>query len=300
MKRFLIAGGNGQLAQALHLSVPPEFECTLATREVVDITDAAAVRAALGRHQPAAVINGAAYNLVDAAEGDGMAAAVAINVHGVATLTHACRDAGIPLVHFSTDFVFDGRKLMPYVEEDATGPISTYGATKLAGENIALLGSDRNLVIRVCRLFGPAVEPAAGSNRKPAGNFPLLMIRLGRERESLRVVSDQIGTPSYTPDLARGVWQLLQAGATGLFQVSNEGEVSFDDYAREVFRQAGVSCQVESVTSAEYAAPARRPAYSVMSNRKAIAAGMLPLRDWREALGEFLEFNRKDAKAQRK
>ena len=289
MKRFLIVGGNGQLAQALHASAPAEFECILATREEVDITDADSVRAAIERYRAEAVINGAAYNLVDAAEGEGMPAAVAINVRGVACLAHACRDSGIPLVHFSTDFVFDGRKRSPYTEEDPTGPLSTYGATKLAGENIALASAERNMVVRVCRLFGPTAVPVAGANRKPAGSFPLLMLKLGRERESLRIVSDQLGAPTYTPDLAAGVWQLLSAGATGLYQISNGGEVSFDDYAREVFRLQGVSCRVESVTSEEFGAAARRPKYSVMSNDKAIAAGMTPLRDWRDALGEFLE-----------
>lgn len=290
MKRVLITGADGQLARAIANFAPTGIECVRLSRHDVDITDQAAIRSVIEARQPDYVINGAAYNLVDKAETDGMADAIRINVQGAGCLAQACRDTNTPLVHFSTDFVFDGAKRESYVEEDATHPLGIYAATKLGGENIALATSPRNVVIRVCRLFGPALADSEGSSRKPAANFPMLMLRLGRERDSVRVVNDQIGTPSYTPDLARGVWQLLQNGASGLYQLSNEGAVSFDDYTREVFRLAGIECAVESVSSAEYGAPARRPAYSVMSNAKAYAAGVSPLRHWKDALREFIEY----------
>jgi dTDP-4-dehydrorhamnose reductase len=192
-------------------------------------------------------------------------------------------------VHFSTDFVFDGTKKTPYSETDATHPLGIYAASKLAGENIALATSPKNFVIRVCRLFGPTKTDGADSSKKPSGNFPLLMLRLARERGHVRVVNDQIGTPTYTPDLARAVWQLIENADGGLFHLSNAGEVSFADYARTIFEIAHVECEVEGISSAEYGAAARRPEYSTLDNSKAHAAGVLPLRDWREALREFLE-----------
>jgi dTDP-4-dehydrorhamnose reductase len=154
----------------------------------------------------------------------------------------------------------------------------------LCGENVVLAASPRHFAIRVCRLFGPI----DAQSQKPGGNFPLLMLQLAKTRPKLRVVSDQIGAPSYTPDLARGVWELVQNSAGGLFHLANAGEVSFADYAREVFRIASVNCQVEGVSSAEYGAPAARPLYSTLSCEKAFGEGVTPLRDWRDALREFL------------
>ena len=287
--RALIVGGHGALAGALKDAAPAQISCQSASRADLDIRDAAAVRAYLEHARPQVVLNGAAYNAVDRAQNEGAADAIAINATAVAALALACREREIPLVHFSTDFVFDGHKTSPYTETDATGPLSIYGASKLCGENIALTTSPHNLVIRVCRLFGPTSEDGSGSARKPGGNFPLLMLRLARERGSVKIVDDQIGSPSYTPDVARGVWQLLENGASGLFHLSNAGEVSFADYAAAIFQIAGVRCSIERVSSAEYNAPAARPLYSTLDNSKATAAGVAPLRHWRAALEEFLE-----------
>ena len=286
--RALIVGGQGALAGALRVHAPARVECQSVSRAQLDICDAAAVRTFLESARPDVVLNGAAYNAVDRAQNEGAADAIAINATGVAALARACRELEIPLVHFSTDFVFDGQKTSPYLETDATGPLSIYGASKLCGENIALTTAPRNLAIRVCRLFGPTLEDGSGSARKPGGNFPLLMLRLARERGIVKVVDDQIGSPSYTPDVARGVWQLLENGASGLFHLSNAGEVSFADYAATIFEIAGVGCSVERVSSADYNAPAARPRYSTLDNSKAIAAGVTPLRHWRAALAEFL------------
>jgi dTDP-4-dehydrorhamnose reductase len=269
-------------------AAPDGVQCSGLTRAELDITDETAVNTAIAQHRPDCVINGAAYNLVDKAESEGMRDALEINALGVARLGKACRDARIPLVHFSTDYVFGGEKHTPYTEDDVTRPLSIYAASKLAGENIALAASPRNFVIRVCRLFGPTAGDGPGSAKKPAGNFPLLMLRLARERKSVRVVNDQIGSPTYTPDLARGIWQLLSRADGGLFHLCNAGEVAFDEYAREIFRLAGVTCEVEPVTSEEYGAAARRPQYSTLGNEKAQAAGVAPLRHWRDALAEFI------------
>lgn len=286
--KVLVVGANGQLAQSLIRSAPAGVQCVPLTRIELDIADETAVYRAVEKHQPHVIFNGAAYNLVDKAEGEGAAGAIEINTLGVANLACAGRDAGVPLVHFSTDYVFDGQKQTPYVETDATRPLSIYAASKLAGENITLACSPQNFAVRVCRLFGPTHADGAGSLKKPSGNFPLLMLRLGRERGKVRVVNDQIGTPTYTPDLARGVWQLIGNSSGGLFHLSNGGEVAFDEYARAIFEIAGVECEVEGITTQEYGAAAARPKYSTLSNEKAHRAGVVPLRHWKEALREFL------------
>ena len=287
----LVVGANGQLAQALMHLAPSGTTCTPLTRADLDVRDSDAVLRAVTGAEPDLVINGAAYNLVDKAETE-TDSAFGINAVGPANLARAAREAGAPLVHFSTDYVFDGEQRTPYVETDAPRPLGVYAASKLAGENVTLAASQRHIAIRVCRLFGPTLADGPGSSKKPAGNFPLLMLRLASEREFVRVVDDQMGTPTYTPDLARGVWQLVEkllpTGQGGLFQITNAGEVSFHEYAREIFRFAGADCRVEPVSSAEYGAASARPLYSTMSNAKAHGVGMVPLRHWRDALHEFL------------
>ena len=286
--KVLVTGANGQLAGSLIAAAPAGVVCVPLDRLQLDITDKDAVRAAFELHRPDAVINGAAYNLVDKAEGEGARAALEINALGVTTLAQVAREFEARLVHFSTDFVFDGHLDRPYRETDATGPLGVYAASKLCGENMALAADERNLAIRVSRLFGPVNTGGAGSAQKPSGNFPQLMLRLGRERGLVRVVEDQIGSPSYTPDLARGTWELLELGASGLFHLSNGGEVDFASYAEEVFRIGGVAAKVERIPSAQYNAPAKRPLYSTLSNDKAHAVGVKPLRTWDEALREYL------------
>ena len=287
-RKVLVTGARGQLAGAIMKAAPAETEFMALERSALDIRDLDAVRAALETHQPDWVINGAAYNLVDKAESEGAPLAWEINALGPTNLALVCRDLGSRLVHFSTDFVFDGLKNTPYRESDGTSPLGVYGASKLGGENVVLAENSQNLAIRVCRLFGPANEGGAGSIQKPSGNFPLLMLRLAQERGKVRVVDDQIGTPSYTPDLARGVWQLIENSEGGLFHLSNAGETDFASYAEAIFQIAGVSCEVERVSSEKYGAAAKRPLYSTLSNQKAHEIGVTPLRDWRAALEEFL------------
>ena len=285
-QKVLVVGAGGNLARALISLVPPRCAVVPLDHASLDITDEDAIARALRRHDPDIVFNGAAYNLVDEAEGEGAQASLQLNSLGPSRLAKGCEAREIPLVHFSTDFVFEGHKRTPYMETDAAVPLSVYGRTKLMGENLISVVSPRHFIIRVCRLFGPV--PADKSTQKPSGNFPLLMLNLAKERDQVRVVNDQTGSPSYTPDLARAVWQLVENGAGGLYQLSNAGEVSFADYARAIFEIAGVECAVEGVSSEDYGAAAQRPLYSTMSNAKAEAAGVTPLRDWREALAEFL------------
>ena len=283
MKKVLVFGAGGHLAGHIIRVAPPEIECVSLLRAEADITNAVQVAAALEATRPDFVINGAAYNLVDKVETDGLGSALAINALGAATLAHACRDTDIPLLHFSTDFVFSGRGSTPYKEIDPTKPVNAYGASKLAGENLVLAAAPHNIVIRVCRLFGPPAAPG-----QKASGFPALMLRLARERDEVGVVRGQIGSPGYTPDLARAIWQLLENSDGGLYHLSNAGEVAFDDYARAVFAAAKVSCRVVSLSSEEFGAAAQRPEYSTLSNAKIESVGVEPSRHWREALEDFV------------
>lgn len=286
-KRVLVTGANGQLAQAIVRFAPSDSDCSALSRAQLDIADSESVQSVFDSFKPDLVINGAAYNLVDKAEGEGREDALRVNALGVGVLAEACKKRDVPLVHFSTDFVFDGESSSPYDEADCTRPLGVYAASKLCGENIALATSARNYAIRVTRVFGPIEH--GGSTQKPAGNFPLLMLKLGRERARVRVVNDQIGSPSHTHDLARGVWELLEKAPGGLYHLSNAGEVSFADYAREIFRLANVSCEVEGISTEEYGAWAQRPKYSSLNNDKAHSLGVTPLRHWNDALREFIE-----------
>ena len=286
-QRVLVTGANGQLAQAIVRFSPSHLDCSALSRAHLDIANREDVKRAFDELKPDIVINGAAYNLVDKAESEGLEDALRVNAFGVGILAQECKIHDVRLVHFSTDFVFDGESEKPYTEDDATRPLGVYAASKLAGENIALTSSTRNLAIRVCRVFGPIEH--GGNTQKPAGNFPLLMLKLAQSRDKVRVVDDQIGAPSHTHDLARGVWELLEKSDGGLYHLSNAGEVSFADYAREIFKLAKVKCEVEGISTEAYGAPAKRPKYSSLNCDKAYATGVQPLRHWRETLREFVE-----------
>ena len=285
----LLTGAKGQLANAIKSCAPSTVEVIPLTRQQLDICDADAVRQSIARFRPDCVINGAAYNLVDKAETDGATDAFQINAIGVAHLAGKCKENSIPLVHFSTDYVFDGKKKSAYNETDAVKPLSVYGASKLAGENVVLSTSQQNYVIRVSRLFGPIELKENSEAQKPSGNFPLTMLKSAATHSQIRVVNDQIGTPSYTPDLVNAIWQLLDKSSAGLFHLSNSGEVGFDEYARTIFEMAGVNCEVVGISSDEYNAPAKRPLYSTLSNAKVQELGITPLRSWKEALKEYLQ-----------
>lgn len=285
--KVLLAGAHGQLASAISRSIPENCQIIALGRQDLDICDAQNVQKVLLSHRPDLVINGAAYNLVDQAETD-QDSAFRINRNGPATLAQYCGEMAIPLLHFSTDFVFDGTQKTPYTEEDAPNPLSVYAASKLAGERAVLEKSPQNWVVRVSRVFGPITLQRHSAGKKPTGNFPLTMLRLAKTHKTLRVVNDEIGSPSYTHDLAAGIWELLEKSDGGLFHMTNAGEVSFADFARAIFEIAGTDCDVQNISAQEYGLPAKRPAYSTLDNSKIQKIGVKPLRYWREALEDYL------------
>jgi len=282
-ERYVVIGATGQLGSDLVRTFDDRAGelVPLSTRDV-DILDAAATRSTLEALRPTCVLNTAAYNLVDRAEEDG-GSAFALNAEAVGSLASVCQSLGARLVHFSTDYVFDGVKRTPYLETDPPRPISVYGQSKLAGERLALERCEGAVIFRVCGLFG-----LAGALGRGKGNFVETMVRLAREGRALRVVSDQVLCPSYTLDLARKVWAVLPKAAHPVYHLTNAGQTSWYDFARRALELAGVAANLTAVTAAEYGARARRPAYSVLAHAHLAALGDDDLRPWDAALAAYV------------
>ncbi|HVL13056.1 MAG TPA: dTDP-4-dehydrorhamnose reductase [Gemmata sp.] len=279
--RIAVLGAAGQLGRDLCARLPGEV--VPLSRADMDLANPDSVAPALAAVRPDVFVNCAAYNFVDRAETD-RDAALDSNAWGVRELARACAAARIKLVHFSTDYVFglDESRNAPLAETDPPGPVSVYGLSKLAGEYLARTEAPDSLVIRTCGLYG-----VHGSGGK-GGNFVETMLRVAGQGKPLRVVHDQHCTPSYTVDVAAATVGLIRAGAAGLFHVTNADSMTWHDFAAEIFRLAGLQPSLTPITSAEFGAAARRPAYSVLSNAKLAAAGVPAPRPWREAIAAYL------------
>jgi dTDP-4-dehydrorhamnose reductase len=275
--KVLICGAGGLLGRALRRGAPPAWEVVGLTRADCDITDPAAVAAALERWRPAAVINAAAYTDVDRAESEPLAA-LAANTVGPAVLAAACGQRGLALLHVSTDHVFDGRRQTPYEVDDEPRPLSVYGASKLGGEQWVRRLAPNAYVVRTSGLFG------AGGR-----NFVDAVAARARAGGPLKVVADQTCARTWSADLAAGLWQLLeQRPQPGVYHAANAGAVTWHALACTLVELLGLAVEVQAVTSAEWGAAAPRPAYSVLSGACWAAAGLTPLRPEREALAEYL------------
>lgn len=287
--KLLITGGKGQLGWELCRAlesggtplgkIPQELSgCVLRAVDVdeLDITDAAATAAYIADFMPDAVINCAAMTNVDGCETDALTA-FKVNAVGVRSLAAACEAVGAKLVHVSTDYVFDGNGTTPYREWDACAPNTVYGKSKRLGEEYALAYCSRSFVVRTSWLYG-----AGGKN------FVKTMQRLGAERDSVTVVSDQRGNPTYAGDLAHHLLKLAVSEEYGLYHCTGEGECSWYEFACEIMRLSGLSCEVRPCTSAEYPSKTPRPAYSSLENLALAATVGNEMRDWREALTEYI------------
>lgn len=279
--KILITGAAGMLGRdAQGAGEHAGHELVLVDLPELDITDADAVEAFLREHRPEAVLNCAAWTDVDGAETH-REQACAVNAEGAGNLAQAAAAIEIPMLHISTDYVFDGRAPLDaegreraYVESDPTGPSSVYGQSKLAGEQRVLAASPRHTVVRTAWLYGVHGR-----------NFVDTMLRLAGERDAVQVVDDQIGSPTWSGHLAPAVLGLLEREVSGLVHHTGAGAVSWNGFAREIFRQAERSCHVEAVSSEQMARPAPRPAWSVLESER---ADVLPMPDWREGLAGYL------------
>jgi dTDP-4-dehydrorhamnose reductase len=280
--RSVILGSAGQLGRDLGPRLPGEV--IPLTRELADLTFPQTLRTALTELHPDVVVNCAAYNFVDRAENE-PEAAFAVNAWGVRNLALVCRDLDITLVHFSTDYVFglDETRELPYTEADLPGPLGVYGLSKLAGEYLVRALVPRHFVIRTCGLYG-----AWGSGGK-GGNFVETMLRLAQQGKPLRVVADQVCTPSYTIDIAAATVPLIETGRFGLYHLTSAGTCSWYEFARTIFEQAGVKANLTPTTAREYGSPARRPAYSVLQGAAYSSLGLTLPRPWQEALAAYQE-----------
>jgi len=279
--RFAVLGANGQLGRDLCPLLPGEV--LELNRPGADLTRANELTGLLRDFRPGVVINCAAYNFVDRAETE-PESAFAVNAWGVRTLARVCQELDCLLVHFSTDHVFglDSTRQQPFTEADAPGPVSVYGLSKLCGEfQIRALGP-QYLILRTCGLYG-----LWGSGGK-GGNFVETMLRLADGGKPVRVVSDQVCTPTFTVDLAQTVIDLLQVRTEGLFHVTNAGACSWYEFARTIFELAGRKVDLIPISTREFGAAARRPAYSELTSDRLPGVGVRPLRSWREALAEYL------------
>jgi dTDP-4-dehydrorhamnose reductase len=276
--RIVVLGSAGQLGRDLCARLPGEVIAL--TRADAELTDHAAVTKALSAHQPQIVINCAAWNLVDKAEDEPLQA-FAVNTLTPRCLAQASKTLGFLLVHFSTDYVYglDAQRSTPYLESDAPGPVSIYGLSKLAGEYCVRAAGPEHLVIRTCGLYG-----RHGSGGK-GGNFVETMLKLAAQGKPLRVVADQVLTPSSTTDVAAATVELIQRGARGLRHVTNSGQCSWFEFARVILELAGVQAELSPTTSEAYGARAKRPAFSVLQSEHPDTP---KLRPWREALAEYL------------
>jgi dTDP-4-dehydrorhamnose reductase len=279
---YAVIGAAGQLGRDLCPRLSGEV-VTL-SRVEADLTKPDLLRATLSALRPQIVVNCAAYNFVDKAEAE-PDAAFAVNARGVRDLATICRDLGSTLVHFSTDYVFglDAGRRTPWLESDAPGPVSFYAVSKLAGEYLVRSLCPRHFVIRTCGLYG-----VWGSGGK-GGNFVETMLRVAGASKPLRVVADQVCTPSYAVDVATATAALIQTDHYGLYHVTNSESCSWYEFAAAIFELAGVKADLTPIASAEFAAAARRPDYSVLDNSKVGLAGVRSLRPWREALAVYLE-----------
>jgi dTDP-4-dehydrorhamnose reductase len=278
--RVLIAGADGQLGRAL-LACLGDRVAWSGGRAALDVRDTAAVHRVIFDVRPDVVFNAAAYNNVDGAETE-TCEALAVNACGPRNLARACRDAGALLVHVSTDYVFDGGQSRPYTEEDRPRPPNAYGVSKLAGEQLVAASGCAFLTVRTSALFGGGRDLVRG------GSFIPRVIEQARNGQALRMVADQVFSPTYAPDLARALVGLVGAGARGLVHVTNSGSCSWYSLAVAAIERAGIKAEVAEIHARDLLSPARRPPHSILSKERYESLGLPPLRAWSEALDEFV------------
>lgn len=289
MRRILVTGRGGQLATGLAAALPAQgFEAVLVGQPDFEFDAPDTVAAAFAAAAPDAVVNCAAWTAVDAAEDD-EAAAFRANALGPAMVARLCAGAGIPLVQISTDYVFDGRKGAPYVEEDAPGPLSAYGRTKLAGEWAALAGHEHALVLRTSWVFAPL-----------GNNFVRTMLRVGAERPELRVVADQHGSPTAAPDLADAIAAVLarlretgwRAGYRGVFHAVAGGATTWHGFAEAIFAasaaRGGPAAKVQAIATAEYPTRATRPADGRLECTRLAETFGVVMPSWQDGLARVM------------
>ncbi|MBQ7042304.1 MAG: dTDP-4-dehydrorhamnose reductase [Muribaculaceae bacterium] len=279
--KILVTGANGQLGNEMKNVL--EKECpgiTLYTDiQELDLLDAQAVELFVLKNEITHIVNCAAYTAVDRAEED-KALCAAVNIDAVKNLANAADAVGAKIIHISTDYVFDGTAHRPYKESDKVNPMSQYGTTKRTGETALIALAPESIIIRTSWLYSPY-----------GNNFVKTMIRLGKERSQLKVVCDQVGTPTYAKDLAKAIYVILMSHqwVEGIYHFSNEGACSWYDFTKSIHRIAGIkTCEVLPIPTEDYPTAATRPAYSILNKSKIKATYGLEIPYWEESLQECI------------
>lgn len=286
-QKIVVFGSSGQLGVELCAELARRgYDVRGFGRTALDISDAEKLEHALAEFEPGAVFNAAAYNQVDVAEREPRAAFEA-NALGVRNIALACRQNDARLIHFSTDYVFDGKLGRPYREADATHPMGAYAVSKLAGELYAQAYLERPIIVRTCGVFGP------GGRRTARGNFPETMLRLAREGKPIRVVEDHVASPTFAPALASRAIDLLERDVHGIFHIGGGEPISWFDFARLIFEKAGVAANLTPTSEREYRTTAKRPKYSALENARPGECGIAPMPPLAQAVEEYLELRKK-------
>lgn len=280
--KVLLIGANGQLGTDLLKEFQAAGNTIIpVTHAQMDVCSEEQVAESMAEVKPEVVVSTAAFHKVEECEKK-PALAFQVNGTGAMNLALACQRSGAVLVHFSTDYVFDGKKNAAYEETDLPSPLSVYGASKVVGEHLIAAYAERYFVIRTCGLYG-----VAGSSGK-GGNFVETMLKKAMAGDAIRVVDDQVLTPTYTADLAEATRKLILTGSYGLYHISSEGQCSWYEFTRYIFESAGLDAKLSPVNSSEFASPVKRPPNSVLSKAKLRALGV-SIPSWKDALPRYLE-----------
>jgi dTDP-4-dehydrorhamnose reductase len=274
----LVTGVSGQLGfDVVDALKAKGHEAVGVGRSELDITDESAVSSFVRNLNPEAIIHCAAYTNVDAAETD-QEGAYKVNALGTKYLAEAAKLVDAKMAYVSTDYVFDGAGTEPYEVDHPTKPLGVYGETKLVGEKLLRETLEKYFIVRTAWVYGIN-----------GNNFVKTMLKLGQDRKELGVVYDQVGSPTYTVDLAKFLVELIDSEKYGVYHASNDGVCSWHEFAVEIFQQAGMDVQVNPLTSEQFPRPAARPKYSVLSKKRLEEEGFTPMRDWKEALSDYLK-----------
>lgn len=280
--KIAVIGANGQLGSDLVQELSLEHKVTSLIHADIEITDIDNVKKVLASIKPDILLNTAAYNRVPEAE-KFPAEAFRINALGTLNLAKICQDEKIRFLHYSTDYVFDGKKLKPYTEEDIPNPLNVYGNSKLSGEYFALNYCEHSFVVRVSGIYGKVPSRSKGSN------FISAILKLAAEKPEVKVVNDEVLTPTSTLSIAKNTKELIQTKAYGLYHMSCEGEVSWYEFAKTIWTELNIKTPLHPVSVKDFPQVVKRPFYSVLENHKLKTLGINKMPDWKEALLNFLK-----------
>ncbi|MFP7412682.1 dTDP-4-dehydrorhamnose reductase [Priestia filamentosa] len=276
-RKILITGANGQLGKELvELLSTKDFDVYGCSRDDMDITNSEQVQEVINRINPEVILHCAAHTKVDVAESE-PEEAYSINAYGTRNVAVAAENIGAKFVYVSTDYVFDGSGIEPYLEFSPTSPLGVYGKSKLAGEEFVKHLHSKFFIVRTSWVYG-----------KYGNNFVKTMLKLGAEKDELSVVADQIGSPTYTVDLAQAILEMIETEKYGVYHFSNSGSCSWYEFAQAIFEEAGIVVKVNPCTTADFPRPAQRPAYSVFSHMSLRLNGFKKPRAWRDGLVHYL------------